>query len=175
MLFVRVLLLLSLVCAVGCYPDWPDHAGTAVVRGKVTLDGLPLGDANVVFVPVGLHTNGTKLMPIAYGKTDAGGDFSLAYSDGTKELLAGRYNVIISKMESGDEGTNDLAPGLIPDSMRQLEVFSAQGEQVPLIYNRNSELKYVITSSPSIVRPLLELTSVDPSIKDLPLIDLPIQ
>jgi hypothetical protein len=76
----------------GCYPDWPEHAGTAVIRGNITLDGLPLGKANVAFVPLSLHANYSEVMPIAYGQTDAGGDFDLAYGDETKEVMALRRN-----------------------------------------------------------------------------------
>ena len=145
---------IALASFTGCYPDWPEHAGTAVIHGNITLDGLPLGNANVAFVPIGLHANDTDIMPIAYGKTDAGGDFNLAYSDETKEVMAGRYNVIISKIESSNEQEpNSPPPGLIPESMKNFQAFQSQGEQVPAIYNRDSSLIYEIIASPGIVSP----------------------
>lgn len=100
----------------GCYPDWPEHSGTANVEGEFTLDGFPFGGAKVIFVPVKLKTETGKIRPIAYGECDANGRFKLRYSDGSTDIFEGRYNVLFSliKKEEGDEVRWDpLAPSIV--------------------------------------------------------------
>jgi len=173
-------MVMVLVVTAGCYPDWPEHAGSAVVQGTITLDGAPVGDAKIVFVPKKLYASETNLLPIAYGSTDATGRFDLAYSDGVKEIRAGTYEVIVSKIGSAndelDEQDNVLPnSGLIPDSLKSMHVFSNRGELIPIDYNRQSTLTFEIVASPGIVRPEFELKTVDSGLEELPVIDLPIK
>jgi hypothetical protein len=174
-----ILLLSSLVALSGCNPDWPEHAGTAEVHGEVTLDGIPVGQAKVVFVPVKFRNVGDKIMPMAYGKTDAEGKFQLEYSDQGTDLIAGTYTVIISKFEEEKELTGNVVGDwqnqLLPDSISSLAAFRDEGETIPSIYNRNSILNYEIRASPSIVRPKFELKSIDPALEEMPLEDMPLK
>jgi len=93
-------LLFSLAVTSGCYPDWPEHSGTAPVEGEVLLDGFPLNKANVVFVPSKLKNKSGKFMPLVYGKSDMKGMFKMKYADGSENIMAGDYYVLISLVES---------------------------------------------------------------------------
>jgi hypothetical protein len=64
---------------------------------------------------------------------------------------------------------------LIPDSLQKFKEFQSDGEQVPSAYNRDSSLVYEIVASPGIVSPKFELTTVDETLDELPVIDLPIK
>jgi len=96
-----------MVMTSGCYPDWPEHSGTAQVEGEVVLDGFPLNHANVVFLPTKLRSASGKIMPLVYGKTDARGMFKMKYRDGSRDLMAGKYDVLISLIESKSDSTVD--------------------------------------------------------------------
>ena len=63
------------------------------VSGLVTLDGQPLADAGVLFVPVDKG-------PAASGTTDAAGKFRLTTTN-RSGAIAGHYGVAISKQEVG--------------------------------------------------------------------------
>jgi hypothetical protein len=81
---------LGLLLATGC-----DDGGMnlAPVEGVVTLDGAPVTEAGVMFVP-----NDSSLGPPATGVTDAEGWFSLVTANRTGALV-GDHRVVISKDE----------------------------------------------------------------------------
>ena len=162
-----MILITCLFC--GCYPDWPEQPTTAVVHGTILLDGAPVNEAQVVFVPENVRSLGDEIMPLAYGTTDADGKFELTYADGTKELFPGIYMVMVSKIKSALNATEDSGRPwpvkLLPDSVARMTVFSEQGETIPSIYNRESTLTYEVIASPRISRPKFELSSVDPELK----------
>src|SRR2546421_7036927 len=87
----------------------------ASVRGKVTLDGQPLPDAFVVFAP-------TKKGTTSYGRTDAGGNYEMMFTDYQKGAWLGENSVRIS--------TGDLGSGGGPGPK----------ERVPIVYNEASTL-----------------------------------
>jgi hypothetical protein len=84
----------------------------APVTGKVTLDGQPLGNAVVSFVPQKGAASG--------GVTDAEGKYVLRYRDGTPGAALGQHQVLISTDLEGE--------------------MTAAAEKVPKKYNANSEL-----------------------------------
>jgi hypothetical protein len=88
----------------------------AAVHGKVTLDGQPLPDAFVVFAPT---THGTT----SYGRTDAGGNYQMMFTDSEKGAWIGENLVRIS--------TGDLGRGGGPGPK----------ERVPVVYNEATTLK----------------------------------
>jgi hypothetical protein len=90
----------------------------ASVRGKVTLDGSPLDDATITFVP----TSGGQRQ--AAWTTVKNGQYTIAAKDG---LGTGQFRVEIRALRAANEKTND--PTLI----------SAK-EVVPSKYNSKSEL-----------------------------------
>ncbi len=88
----------------------------ASVTGQVTLDGKPLPNAFVKFIP-----NGTVGAP-SFGKTDASGNYVMMFSDTEKGAWIGENTITIS---TGDTG---LAPGM------------GTAETVPANYNTKSTL-----------------------------------
>lgn len=168
----RLILIMATSLFCGCLFESTKQTGTAEVHGIITLDGSPLSQAYVVFVPDNLQTDDQKLMSIAYGVTDADGKCELAYSDGKKELLAGTYTVMISKVTPTNIDSQKTGQvwrsELLPKSVAKLPMFSENsGEVIPSIYHRNSNLKFKVQSSPNVVEHKFELTSVDPLIREL--------
>jgi len=109
-------LMFLVVLTTGCYPDWPEHSGTAQVEGEVFLDGFPLNHATVVFLPTKLKSASGEIMPVVYGKTDARGMFKMKYRDGSRDLMAGHYDVLISLIESKSDPSVDKPDGAAADS-----------------------------------------------------------
>lgn len=76
-----VVILVGASCAAGC-------SNLVDVRGEVTLDGQPLPDAQVMFVPAGGRP--------ATGKTDAQGKFRLTTNSAGDGLAPGSYTVTVT-------------------------------------------------------------------------------
>ena len=99
----------TVICAVivGCKAAL---AGPAV-EGGVTLDGKPLANASVQFIPQGENRGQT-----GFGKTDAAGKFTIGPAGGKQRGAApGEYKVVISKHVKPD-GT-DYVPKPDEDPM----------------------------------------------------------
>ena len=180
-----LLLMASFVLTSGCYPDWPEHSGTAQVEGEVFLDGFPLNKANVVFLPSMLKSKSGKLTMLAYGKCDARGKFEMAYQDGSPDITAGKYYVLISLVdtESAKKDGNlyvpnqENKPNLIlfnqmlaaaessPVPPAELRELVDRHQIVPALYNRQSNLTYEVVASPGIVRTKFDLSTVDPLLR----------
>ena len=109
------LLLACLVSLASCGPS----AGAAVT-GQVTLDGSPLDDATITFVPL---AGGQRQAAWA---TIRGGRFVIPASNG---LGTGQFRVEIRALRSGGDKTHQNDPTLV----------SAK-EVVPSKYNSHSEL-----------------------------------
>jgi len=88
----------------GCGSSGPPPPKLVPVRGTVSLDGQPLANAIVTFIPEG-KTPGAG----GSGKTDAQGEYQLTYSRGGPGAPAGEYRVTISKrlMPGGKEVPDD--------------------------------------------------------------------
>jgi len=69
--------------------------GLVTVTGKVTLDGQPLSDATVIFVPV----EGANKTTTPGGRTDESGVFYLMTREPNDGAMPGEYNVTITKKE----------------------------------------------------------------------------
>lgn len=88
----------------GCGPGRPT---IVPISGSVTLDGKPVPQATVLFIPV---AGGVP----ARGSTREDGSFSLTTFAEGDGAIAGRHSVAISKMKvTGVEATED---GLLPAS-----------------------------------------------------------
>lgn len=96
--------------------------GLAPVSGTVTLDGVPLADAEVIFRPV----NGRP----SFGKTDATGNYQLRYSAEKMGALLGSHSVTIST--AGDQPDDEDAP--------------TGKEKVPAEYNSRTTLSAQVTA-----------------------------
>ena len=86
---------LSACLMAGCGGGHP----TADVSGSVTLDGRPLADAEVKFVP----TSDANLGMLV-GTTDAGGRFSISHDAAGGSASVGSYAVLVSKPTGGAGG-----------------------------------------------------------------------
>ncbi|QDT79823.1 hypothetical protein Mal35_32910 [Gimesia maris] len=60
------------------------------VKGKVTLDGAPLADANVTFMPEKVRASS--------GTTDSEGNYELTYIRDQMGAAIGNHKVVISKL-----------------------------------------------------------------------------
>ena len=91
----------------------------AMVTGTVTLNGKPLADAMVEFVPIG-GTGST-----AFGRTDDNGAYKMEYSRDQSGVFVGKYEVHIT--------TADV---YVDENEKQIRV----PEKVPARYNSDTEL-----------------------------------
>jgi len=120
------------VAALGCGGGTPDDQPRVAVKGTVTLDGQPLDNAVIRFVPLP-EVNGPKA--------------SVAISEGRFELPAvagpvvGRHRI---EIESTDHG------GIAPDDEAALAELAAgkrklaKPVKIPAIYNARSTLERTI-------------------------------
>ena len=102
-LYLRVLFVAFLGLLPGCgegvvEPNWPD---TVPCDGTVTLDGKPLTETQVLFIP-DVSTTGQG----ASGTTDASGKYSLSSRNSkgeiVKGIIPGKYRVAFSRMVKPD-------------------------------------------------------------------------
>src|SRR2546423_9727590 len=111
----KAVAVLALAIAMLLLSGCGSRADLASVRGKVMLDGQPLAEAFVVFSPT---AHGTT----SYGKTDAGGNYEMMFTDSEKGAWIGENLVRIS---TGDLGRGGGA---------------GPKERVPIAYNQESKL-----------------------------------
>jgi len=111
-----------LVAAAGC--GGSSGPATETVHGKVTLDGNPLPDAGVEFVPDAGRPSAAR--------TDSNGEYRLEYSLDQAGALQGQHTVRIT--------TGGERPDPATEEMKRFP------ELLPPKYNTNSELRREITS-----------------------------
>lgn len=86
---------------------------TVPVSGCVTLDGKPLADVGLTFVPLAKDTKGPDVGPGSIGKTDANGRFVLQTVRGEKGAVPTEHVV---RMEmSSDQGDMGTPEGFGPE------------------------------------------------------------
>src|SRR5690349_14532088 len=95
-----LLLALSIVLLLGCSSKGPKTARTS---GTVTMDGKPLPNVGVTFLP-------TKKGPAAFGNTNENGEFTLTTVRKGDGAPVGRHKVTVGIATEGQKN-----PG-IPDS-----------------------------------------------------------
>ena len=113
--------LLVFVLASGC--DKGRGLPVHYVEGIVTLDGEPLEEANITFVPKSESND----IEAAAGRTDAKGKYTLTSMNGDpgKGALAGEYVVLVSKLINlSPPGFNPSDP--IPPPTKRV---------TPIVYN----------------------------------------
>jgi hypothetical protein len=108
---------LALVSA-GCWSSGPE---IAYVTGKVTMDGKPLPNVTVVFVPPNGRPSGAQ--------TDANGEYVLNFSQGRSGAMPGKNMVRFTTLRDGYE---DESGKKIPGSK----------ETIPPHYNGDSQLTF---------------------------------
>lgn len=156
------LLLGTALLPTGCDPDYQGGPATAEVVGTVLLDGHPVPNARVVFIPfrtVGV-SGGREVL--SYGLTDTTGNFKLRKANGEFGAAKGFHRVVISKKNAHAEDVVDLANG----PLSREELAQPADEEIPAIYNQQSKLTFNVDTSIEIVRATFELNSVDPMLDD---------
>jgi hypothetical protein len=108
---------LSMMVCSGCGESGPEVAS---VEGTVKLDGQPLPDATVMFIP----ENGRP----AAAMTDAGGHYVLTFTEGRKGAMPGKHKVRITTFREADES----------------EEIEGQPEKVPMKYNAQTTLEFEV-------------------------------
>jgi hypothetical protein len=117
--------LLWVPLCLGCQPADP---ALGRVEGRVTLDGEPLANATVVFVPTNGRPSGAS--------TDSDGKYVLNYRKGQQGALAGHNIVrILTKRDPAETPDGRLIP--------------AVPERVPLRYNFDSILEFNVVPGKS--------------------------
>ena len=111
--------LLVLAC-IGCGPGGPPIES---VEGTVTLDGKPLPNASVVFVP----ENGRP----AGATTDSQGHYVLTFTEGRQGAMLGKHKVRISTARDPSETPSG-------------EPIPASPETIPAKYNAQTELEFTV-------------------------------
>jgi hypothetical protein len=102
----------------GCSTGGPE---IAYVTGKVTMDGKPLANATVVFIP----ENGRP----AGANTNADGHYVLNFSEGRRGTIPGLSSVRISTLrDAGQDDNGQSIPG--------------SPETIPARYNTDSTLEF---------------------------------
>jgi hypothetical protein len=113
----------GIVLSQGCFGG-RDVPELAQVTGTVTLDGKPLPQASVVYVPV---AHGDQASRPANGVTDESGLYKLQYSTTQSGARPGKYQVSISTFrDQGEDWSGNEVPGA--------------PETVPSVYNSASTL-----------------------------------
>jgi hypothetical protein len=115
------------VLAAGCGPKARE---IAPVSGKVMLDGKPLANANVAFMPQA--TAGTVGHVTSRGRTDAQGNYTLKTADDPPRegAVVGTHKVYIAT------GSSDALAEVLED-----QATKGPRERVPAKYNAQTSLK----------------------------------
>jgi hypothetical protein len=113
-----------LLLMAGCGP------AIAPVSGKVTLDGKPLGNATVTFMP---DSDAKNPGPGSQAKTDAEGKYTLQLLTGERGAILGKHVVSITAYE-GDDGS---VPSSAPTSVFRKAILDEK-------YNSKSELRFEV-------------------------------
>ncbi len=113
--------LLFLASILGCGDGGPE-LGT--VKGKVTLDGKPVPNATLTFIP---QFEGSP----SYGITDSNGDYTLAFTDTKKGAMLGSFDVQIetkkiSKQEMSDDAQGEPPPFIAIPKKYRGKAFTAE-------------------------------------------------
>lgn len=132
----------------GCGQRGPKLAS---VTGKVTMDGQPLAQVIVTFVP---SEGGVS----SSGITDQGGVYTLSCPLGSGAVI-GQHRVYVQSQASGSgkiEIPDEDAPDYRPDPYASLRA-PPHVERIPARYNTNSELVRVVETGKNVID--LELAS----------------
>jgi hypothetical protein len=135
----NTLLITGLATLTGCGPGGP---ALGKVTGLVTLDGKPLPNASVSFMPIGEGG-------VATGVTDASGKYELSHPSG-KGAVVGKNKVAVTSIHK-TESKVDMSqiPSDSPEYAKMLEQSNAGynlivKEPIPEKYNAKTELEFEV-------------------------------
>lgn len=120
MIAMRAAGIMVLFCGIALTGCWSDGPEIARVEGLVTMDGKPLPNAIVMFVPPGGRPSACE--------TDANGKYVLLFSAGRKGAIPGLNRVEINTARLAYEKDGKMYP--------------AVKESVPARYNRLTTLEF---------------------------------
>jgi hypothetical protein len=115
------LLVVVVAAAAGCGSSGPE---IAYVTGRVTMDGKPLPNATVVFIP----ENGRP----AGARTDENGEYVLNFTEGRQGAIPGKNAIRITTLREAEQDENGKT------------VLPASPETIPPEYNTNSTLTFTV-------------------------------
>ena len=96
---MRLLLFGCLLALAGC----GGGGAELPVSGTVTLDGTPLPNAVVRFIP----DSGTDSASTGFATTGTDGKYVITGAKGKKGLVAGKYKVTVSKGQAANAGESE--------------------------------------------------------------------
>jgi hypothetical protein len=141
-----------LVClaTIGCGPKGPELGS---VTGKVTLDGKPVTNGLVTFMPAAGGRPAT-------GKTNTSGQYELLGVDG-KGALLGQHRVTVTTLQevvAAAEMSSD-SPEYAKQAVADPSDYDSAAvvEPIPARYNTNTELTFEVKSGSNVID--LELKS----------------
>ena len=130
---LRFVVLCALVSAIGCSKS--DGLPRKAISGTVKLDGQPLANGNIQFIPTAADASG---MAITASGMIANGSYAIAQEQGP---LPGTYKVFITA-DSGQLADEEADPGAAPKAQTNKDL-------VPAKYNSNTELEIIVTADGS--------------------------
>jgi hypothetical protein len=114
-IFGAMLVGASLLIVTGCAPeDAPKISGLVTVSGVVTLDGKPLPNATVTFVPISKGDGETS----AGGLSDSTGKYVLRTDSKNYGIKPGSYKVIISSFVMPDGSIREITADVSPMQLK---------------------------------------------------------
>lgn len=118
---VPLCLCVSLSVCVGCGASGPEIAS---VSGKITMDGKPLANASVVFIPEDGRPAGAR--------TDANGNYVLNFTEGRRGAIPGKNSVRITTQREAEKDENGKT------------VVAGSRETIAMEYNAASTLSFTV-------------------------------
>ena len=70
----------------------------------VSINGEPLKEAKVVFIPIEFRDPSGEIVPLAQGTTDDQGVCELVYPDKSNDVVMGEYDVVITRSDQNHPG-----------------------------------------------------------------------
>lgn len=117
------LVILGLIVISGCGKT--DKIQYAPVRGLVIVDGKPLANATVIYIP---QRNGesTQVGQPSFGRTDEQGRYQLMTASQTSGAVVGRHRVSIST-EVSDPSTGEVSvPETLPERFHKKTILEIE-------------------------------------------------
>lgn len=113
------LVAVPLCCLLLCVFAGCGNSKMGKVNGVVTMDGQPVADAFIKFIPKG--DQGTS----SFGKTESDGSYQMRFSDSEYGALIGTYHVTISTGDVKADNSGSV-PETVPDIYNTKTTLSAE-------------------------------------------------
>ncbi|NOX53834.1 MAG: carboxypeptidase regulatory-like domain-containing protein [Planctomycetes bacterium] len=130
----------------GCAPT-ASGPKTVPVSGTVTMDGKPLANAMVRFIP---EAGGRP----SFGITDAQGRYELSYTESQKGAILGKHRVEITTYGVGaeeDEEYGGASPGATKETVPAK--YNVNSELTAVVEDKNNEFNFELSSEGEIIQP----------------------